>query len=144
MAELTAKKIQDFFETMNKANADAWSAHSSFFEELSKRNTTCFTDLAKARMQSFKEVADAQTFAQAFEANLGFEEKVREDLQTLHETNSAAWEALTEQLQGLYAFDQKTQPTVKSRARKAKAKAKPKTKTRATKRKKATSSKTGA
>ena len=45
---------------------------------------------------------ESQTFNQAFEANLAFEEKVREGLVSLQEENTKSWETLVEELKGIY------------------------------------------
>ena len=53
-------------------------------------------------MDSFKEISEATTFNQAFESNLAFEEKVREELADLQEKNTKSWESLLEQLTAIY------------------------------------------
>ena len=53
-------------------------------------------------MESFKEISEATTFNQAFESNLAFEEKVREELADLQEKNTRSWESLLEQLTAIY------------------------------------------
>jgi hypothetical protein len=117
MTELTTEKITEFFEQAAKANTDAWNSQAAYFEALVKRNTECFKDLGEARMSSFKEMSEATTFNQAFESNLAFEEKVREDLATLQEKNSKSWECLLEQLTAIY-----TPTDVKPKAKTSKAK----------------------
>ena len=102
MTELTPESIKDFFEQAAKANTDAWTSQASYFENLVKRNTECFTALGEARMDSFKEISEATTFNQAFESNLAFEEKVREELADLQEKNTKSWESLLEQLTAIY------------------------------------------
>lgn len=119
MNELTLENIQQYFESAAKANADAWASQTAYFESLVKRNTDCFTELGEARVASFKEMSEAKTFNQAFESNLAFEEKVREDLTTLQETNVKAWEELMEQLKDIYVPEEKAAPTKASRAKKA-------------------------
>jgi len=102
MTDNTSENIRQFFEKAAKVNADAWNTQASYFEGLLKRNTECFKDLGDARMASFKEMSEATTFNQAFESNLAFEEKVREDLADLQEKNTKSWEALIKQLTDLY------------------------------------------
>ena len=63
-------------------------------------------------------MSESQTFNQAFEANLAFEEKVREDLTRLQEENTEAWQHLVDELKTIYT------PTKKA----SKPKATPKTK----------------
>jgi hypothetical protein len=102
MTELTPESIKQFFEQAAKANTDAWTTQATYFENLVKRNTECFKTLGEARMESFKEMSEATTFNQAFESNLAFEEKVREELADLQEKNTKSWESLLEQLTAIY------------------------------------------
>lgn len=102
MTELTAEKITEFFEKAAKANTDAWNSQVAYFEALVKRNTEVFKNLGEARLASFKEMSEATTFNQAFESNLAFEEKVREELASLQEQNTKSWESLLEQLTSIY------------------------------------------
>ena len=118
MTELTTETITEFFEQAAKANTDAWNSQATYFEALVKRNTECFKDLGEARVSSFKEMSAATTFNQAFESNLAFEEKVREDLASLQEKNTKSWESLLEQLTSIY-----TPAEVKPNAKTPKAKA---------------------
>ena len=123
MTELTTETITEFFEQAAKANTDAWNSQATYFEALVKRNTECFKDLGEARVSSFKEMSEATTFNQAFESNLAFEEKVREDLANLQEKNTKSWESLLEQLTAIYT---PAEAKPKAEAPKAKApKAKP-------------------
>ena len=100
--ELNLENIQKFFEQAAKANADAWTSQSAYFDGLIKRNIECFRGLGDARMSSFKEMSEAKTFNQAFESNLAFEEKLREDLSALQEENIKSWEGLMENLKAIY------------------------------------------
>lgn len=116
--ELTTEKVTEFFEQAAKVTTDAWNSQAVYFEALVKRNTDCFKDLGEARVESFKEMSEATTFNQAFESNLAFEEKVREDLAGLQEKNTKSWESLLEQLTSIY-----TPAEVKPKAKAPKAKA---------------------
>ena len=116
--ELTTEKVTEFFEQAAKVTTDAWNSQAVYFEALVKRNTDCFKDLGEARVESFKEMSEATTFNQAFESNLAFEEKVREDLASLQEKNTKSWESLLEQLTSIY-----TPAEVKPKAKAPKAKA---------------------
>jgi hypothetical protein len=117
MTEIKPEDIKQFFEKAAKANTEAWTTQAEYFEALVKRNTECFKELGEARMESFKEMSEATTFNQAFESNLAFEEKVREDLAALQEKNTHSWEALLGQLTAIYTpADSK----VKAKAPKAK------------------------
>ena len=118
MTDLTAEKITEFFEQAAKVNTDAWNSQAAYFEALVKRNTECFKDLGEARVDSFKEMSEATTFNQAFESNLAFEEKVREDLASLQEKNTKSWESLLDQMTAIY-----TPAEVKPKAKAQKAKA---------------------
>jgi hypothetical protein len=120
MTDLTAEKITEFFEQAAKVNTDAWNSQATYFEALVKRNTECFKDPGEARVESFKEMSEATTFNQAFESNLAFEEKVREDLANLQEKNTRSWESLLEQMTAIY-----TPAEVKPKAKAPKAKAAP-------------------
>lgn len=116
--ELTTEKVTEFFEQAAKVTTDAWNTQAAYFEALVKRNTECFKDLGEARVESFKEMSEATTFNQAFESNLAFEEKVREDLANLQEKNTKSWESLLEQLTAIY-----TPAEAKPKAQAPKAKA---------------------
>jgi hypothetical protein len=119
MNDLTLENIQQFFESAAKANADAWASQTAYFESLVKRNTECFTDLGEARVASLKEMSEAKTFNQAFESNLAFEEKVREDLTVLQENNIKAWESMVEQMKDIYAPAEKGAATKSPKVKKA-------------------------
>jgi hypothetical protein len=118
MTDLTAESITEFFKQATEANTRAWNSQVTYFEELVKRNTECFKGLGEARIASFKEISEATTFNQAFESNLSFEEKLREDLAGLQDKNTRAWEALIEDLTAIY-----TPPVESAKAPAAKAKA---------------------
>ena len=120
MTDLTAENITEFFQKAVEANTRAWNTQVAYFEELVKRNTECFKNLGEARIASFKEISEATTFNQAFESNLSFEEKLREDLAGLQENNTKAWEVLIEDLTAIYTPPAKT---AKAPATKAKASA---------------------
>ena len=102
MNDLTLENIQQYFESAAKANADAWASQTSYFEGLVKSNTDCFAELGEARVASLKEMSEAKTFNQAFEANLAFEDLFSEELQGLQENNTKAWEALMDNLKAVY------------------------------------------
>ena len=116
--ELTTEQITEFFEQAAKVTTDAWNSQAAYFEALVKRNTDCFKDLGEARVASIKEMSEATTFNQAFESNLAFEEKVREDLANLEDKNTKSWESLLEQLTAIY-----TPAEVKPQAKAAQPKA---------------------
>ena len=119
MNDLKLENIQQFFESAAKANADAWASQTAYFETLVKRNTEYFAELGEARIASLKEMSEAKTFNQAFESNLAFDEKVREDLTALQESNVKAWESLMEQLKDIYLPAETVAPAKASKAKKA-------------------------
>ena len=102
MTDIKPEDIKSFFEQAANANAEAWTAQASYFEDLIKRNTECFTHLGEVRVESFKEMSEATTFNQAFESNLAFEEKAREELAALQEKNTKSWESLIGQITTIY------------------------------------------
>lgn len=102
MTQLTPQNIQQFFEQAAKASVDAFKTQTSYLDALVKRNTRLVSTLAGARLSSFKEMTASKTFNQAFEANLAFEEKVREELGRLQEDNLKAWEAFQASLKAIY------------------------------------------
>ena len=118
MTEIKPEDIKSFFEQAANANAEAWTAQATYFEDLIKRNTECFTHLGEVRVESFKEMSEATTFNQAFESNLAFEEKVREELGALQEKNTKSWEALIGQMTTIYtpADSKATAKTAKTKA----------------------------
>lgn len=121
MTQVTPENIKEFFEQAAKAYGDAWKVQADYYEGLVRRNSKAMTDLADARVTSFNEMRESQTFNQAFEANLAFEEKVREGLVALQEENTKSWEKLVEELKGIYTPAKKAAkaPAKKSTAKKA-------------------------
>ena len=102
MNDMTPDKIKDLLETAIKNNTTAWSAQSKYFDALLKRNVASFASLSEARVTSLKEIAESQTFNQAFEANIAYEDSVREELKKMYEENMQAWEALQSELKTIY------------------------------------------
>jgi hypothetical protein len=100
--QITPESIKEFFEQAAKSYGDAWKSQAQYYEGLIQRNTQCLTDIADARVSSYREMSEAKTFNQAFEANLAFEEKVREELVGLQEANSKSWESLVNELKAVY------------------------------------------
>ena len=123
--QVTPESIKQFFEQAAQAYGDAWKSQASYYDGLVRRNTQALTEIADARIASYREMSEAKTFNQAFEANLAFEEKVREDLSRLQEKNSASWQHLVDELTAIYTPSNKA---VKPKAKAAKAKT-PKAKT---------------
>ena len=102
MNEVTPENIKQYFEDAAAAYTNAWKVQAEYNDGLVRRNTTALTELADARVASVKEMGDSTTVNQAFEANMAFEEKVREDLVALQEENTKSWEALVEDLTAIY------------------------------------------
>jgi hypothetical protein len=102
MTQVTPENIKEFFEQAANAYGNVWKAQASYYDDLVRRNSKALTDLADARIVSLNEMRDSKTFNQAFEANLAFEEKVREGLVALQEENTKSWESLSEELKSLY------------------------------------------
>jgi len=102
MDDMTPDKIKDLLETAIKNNTTAWSAQSRYFDELLKRNIASFASLSEARIASLKEIGESQTFNEAFEANIAYENAVREELKKLYDSGHESWEALQEKLKGVY------------------------------------------
>ena len=102
MNQMTPEKIRQFFEQAAKSNMDALKVQAGFIDGFVKRNTNCFTSLAKERMTSFKEISTSKPLNQALEANLSFEESVREELSRLQEDHTMAWEGLMTNLKTIY------------------------------------------
>jgi hypothetical protein len=102
MTQVTPENIKEFFEQATNAYGDAFKAQASYYDGVVRRNAKALTDLADARITSFNEIRDSKTFNQAFESNLAFEESVREGLVALQEENTKSWEALVEDLKGIY------------------------------------------
>lgn len=121
MTEVTPENIKQFIEDATAAYTDAWKVRAEYNNGLVRRNTQALVELADARISSFKEMRDSSTFNQAFEANLAFEEKVREDLVTLQEENTKSWETLVEELTAIYTPAEKAAAAKKPAAKAKKA-----------------------
>ena len=102
MYELTPENFQKFFAQAAKANTDAWTEQTTYFEMLVKRNADCFSTLAAARMNSFKEMGQAKSLNEAFETDQAFQNEVRNKLSHLQEDNVKAWESLRDNLKEIY------------------------------------------
>jgi len=120
MTEVTPENIKQYIEDATAAYTNAWKAQAEYNDGLVLRNTKALTELADARIASFKEMRDSTTFNQAFEANIAFEEKVREDLVSLQEENTKSWEALVGELTAIYTPAEKAAAEEKKPAAKAK------------------------
>ena len=102
MFELTPENFQKFFEQAAKANTSAWTEQATYIEGLVKRNTDCFSSLASARMNSFKDMSKAESLNDAFETDRVFQKEVRSELGRLQDDNVKAWETLRDNLKAIY------------------------------------------
>lgn len=102
MNDMTPDKIKDLLETAIKNNTAAWSAQSKYFDALMKRNVASFASLSEARVASLKEIGESQTFNQAFEANIAYEDRVRDELKKLYDETQESWEQLQDELKSIY------------------------------------------
>lgn len=102
MNDMTPDKIKDLLESAIKSNTAAWAAQSKYFNDLIKRNAASFASLSDARIASLKEIGESQTFNQAFEANIAYEDTMRAELNKLYEDNQKSWEKLQDELKGIY------------------------------------------
>jgi len=121
MTEVTPENIKQIVEDATAAYTNACKVQAEYNDVLVRRNTQALVELADARISSFKEMRDSSTFNQAFEANLAFEEKVREDLVTLQEENTKSWETLVEELTAIYTPAEKAAAAKKPAAKAKKA-----------------------
>jgi hypothetical protein len=102
MNDTTPDKSKDLLESAIKSNTAAWNAQSKYFDKLVKRNIASFASLSDARVASLKEINESLTFNQAFEANIAYEDMVREELKKMNDDNQKAWEELQSELKGIY------------------------------------------
>lgn len=102
MNDNTPDKIKDLLESAINSNTSAWIAQSKYFDDLVKRNVASFASLADARVASLKTISESTTFNDAFEANVAYEDAVRDELQKLYDENRSAWETLQSELKSIY------------------------------------------
>lgn len=102
MNDFTPDKVKNLLEMAINNSSAAWAAQSKYFDDLVKRNVTAFSTLSEARIESLKEIGESETFNQAFEANIAYEDSVREELKKMYEENMQAWEALQSELKTIY------------------------------------------
>ena len=102
MNDTTPDKIKDLLEIAIKNNTTAFAAQSQYFDTIVQRNMTSFASLSDARIKSLQEINESQTFNQAFEANLAYEDAVRKELEKLYDDNQQSWDKLQETLKSVY------------------------------------------
>jgi len=61
-----------------------------------------FATLSDARIESLKEIGESQSFNQAFEANIAYEQTVRDEFRRMREDNERAWIDLEKRLSEIY------------------------------------------
>jgi hypothetical protein len=97
-----AAQAQAYYEKSSTLVAEAWELQQKFYTEFGERQIECYKAISDERLGSYQSMRQAQTPAQAFEANAAFEEHARERLQQLHETNLATFQQLQQSLNALY------------------------------------------
>jgi hypothetical protein len=102
MNEVTPDKLSNLLEAAISASTSAWNAQNRYFDELISRNFESFSKLSEARISSLREIGASTNFNEAFEANIAYEDVVRDELKQLFEDNKAAWEVLQSELQVIY------------------------------------------
>jgi len=102
MTDTMSDKVNDLLESAIKNSAEAWDAQSKYFDDLVKRNVASFTALSAARIDSLTAIGESENFNQAFEANIAYEQSVRDALNKMHEENTRAWDDLQVELSAIY------------------------------------------
>ncbi len=103
MTDVPPEKVKNLLESAIANSTDAWGAQSKYFDELVKRNVASFSALSDARIESLKTIGESQTFNQAFEANIAYEQAVRAQMTKMLEENTQAWDNLQVELSAVYA-----------------------------------------
>jgi hypothetical protein len=83
-------------------STQAWDAQSKYFDDFIKRNVAAFATLSDARIESLKAIGESQSFNQAFEANIAYEQTVRDEFRKMREDNERAWIDLEMKLSAIY------------------------------------------
>lgn len=102
MSMLTTRSIQQIFEQAVNTGVDTFKAQSGYMEALAKRHGKAVSSLASTGLSNLEVLAGSKTFTQVLEANLAFEESLREELGYLHEENVQAWKDLQNALKSIY------------------------------------------
>jgi hypothetical protein len=97
-----ATQAQAYYEKSTAMVAEAWEVQQKFYSSFGERQVECYKAISDERLNSFQKMQQAQTPAQAFEANAEFEEHARERLQKLYEANVDAFQQLQQSLNSLY------------------------------------------
>jgi gas vesicle protein len=100
--DITPDKIKDLLESAINSSTSAWVAQSRYFDDLVKRNVSSFASLADSRVDSLKQISESTTFNDAFEANVAYEDAVRDELKKMYDDNASAWEKLQGELKEIY------------------------------------------
>ena len=102
MSENTPDKVNDLLEAAINNSTQAWDAQSKYFDDFIKRNVASFATLSDARIESLKAIGESQSFNQAFEANIAYEQGVRDEFRKMREDNERAWTDLERKLSAIY------------------------------------------
>jgi hypothetical protein len=102
MSDNTPDKVNDLLEAAINNSTRAWDAQSKYFDDFIKRNVAAFATLSDARIESLKEIGESQSFNQAFEANIAYEQTVRDEFRKMREDNERAWIDLEKRLSAIY------------------------------------------
>lgn len=102
MLQELAAQSQAYFEKSTAIIAEAWELQQKFYTNFGERQVECYKAISDERLSSYQKMQQAQTPAQAFEANAAFEEHALERLQQLHEANVDAFQQLQQSLNALY------------------------------------------
>ena len=103
MSDNKPDKLNDLLEAAINNSTQAWDAQSKYFDDFIKRNVASFSTLSDARIESLKAIGESQSFNQAFEANIAYEEVVRDEFRKMHEDNERAWNNLEMKLSAIFA-----------------------------------------
>lgn len=102
MADNTPDKVNDLLEAAIDNSTRALDAQSKYFDDFIRRSAASFATLSDARIESLKEIGESQSFNQAFEANIAYEQTVRDEFRKLREDNERAWNDLEKKLSAIY------------------------------------------
>ena len=102
MSDNTPDKVNDLLEAAINNSTKAWDAQSKYFDDFIKRNVASFATLSDARIESLKAIGESQSFNQAFEANIAYEQTVRDEFRRMREDNERAWIDLEKRLSEIY------------------------------------------
>lgn len=103
MTDSTPDRVKNLLEAAINNSTEAWAAQSYYFDDLVKRHVASFAALSDARIESLKAISESQTFNQAFEANIEYEQTVRKALEKMQAENAQAWTELQHKIAAVYS-----------------------------------------